>query len=142
DTLPGAAKAVLDEATTSADPTLEGDRRRLEELDAERRGGLPESFAGEMERHYSPGRTWQSLAVGLAALLDLGDVLDAGSGDGAVAAYLAPYCRSLTCIDTDARMVDAAGRRLSRYANVHTRVADMHAMPFRSASFDAVLLFH
>ena len=63
----------------------DGDQRRLRELDAERRGGLPESFADEMERHYSPGRTWQSLAVGLAALLRLGDVLDVGSGDGAAA---------------------------------------------------------
>src|SRR3954468_18021843 len=68
DTLPGTAKVVLDEATSSTDPTLEGDQRRLLELDAERRSGLPESFAGEMERHYSPGRTWQSLAVGFAAL--------------------------------------------------------------------------
>ena len=41
--------------------------------------------ADEIERDYSPGRTWQSLAVGLAALLRLGDVLDVGSGDGAAA---------------------------------------------------------
>ena len=107
-TLPGTAKAVLDEAASSADPTLEGDQRRLLELDAEQRGALPESFAGEMHRHYSPGRTWESLASGIAALLRLGDVLDVGSGDGAAAAYLAPYCRSLVCIDTSARMVDAA----------------------------------
>ena len=57
---------------SSADPTLEGDQQRLRELDAERRGGLPESLADELERDYSPGRTWQSLAVGLAALLRLG----------------------------------------------------------------------
>src|SRR6187397_2015961 len=38
DTLPGTAKALLDEATKSADPTLEGDQRRRLELDAERRG--------------------------------------------------------------------------------------------------------
>ncbi|MBV9946817.1 MAG: winged helix-turn-helix transcriptional regulator, partial [Myxococcales bacterium] len=65
DSIPGTAKAFLDEAAGAADPVLEGDRRRLAELEAERRGELPESFAGEMERHYSPGRTWQSLAVGL-----------------------------------------------------------------------------
>src|SRR4029079_15239947 len=98
DTLPGTAKAVLDEAASSADPTLAGDQRRLLELEAERRGGLPESVADELERDYSPGRTWRSLAVGIAGLLDLGDVLDVGSGDGAAAGALAPYCRSLTCI--------------------------------------------
>ncbi len=95
-----------------------------------------------MERHYSPGRTWQSLAVGLAALLELGDVLDVGSGDGAVAGYLAPYCRSLTCIDTNPRMIQAAKERLGRYENALTLVADVHELPFRASSFDAVLLFH
>jgi SAM-dependent methyltransferase len=140
--LPSAAKVVLDEAADSTDPTLEGDRRRLAELDAERRGALPESFVGEMERHYSPGRTWQSLAVGLAALLELGDVLDAGSGDGAAAGYIAPYCRSLTCVDTNPRMIEAARVRLQRYAKVRAQVADVHDLPFRASSFDSVLLFH
>ncbi|HVH43791.1 MAG TPA: metalloregulator ArsR/SmtB family transcription factor [Labilithrix sp.] len=142
DKLPGTAKAVLDEATSSADSTLTGDRRRLEALEAEQRGRLPESFAGEMERHYSPGRTWQSLAVGLAALLRLGDVLDVGSGDGAAAGYLAPYCRSLTCVDTSARMIDAAKERLAKYANVTAEVGDVHALPFDAASFDSVVMFH
>src|SRR6185369_8648278 len=135
DTLPETAKAVLREATGSADPTLESDQRRLRELDAERRGGLPESFAGQMERHYSPGRTWQSLAVGLAALLDLGDVLDVGSGDGAAAGLFAPYCRSLTCVDTSTRMIDAATERLGGQAHVRALVADVHELPFRAASF-------
>jgi len=142
DSLSGTAQTVLDAATSSADPTLEGDQRRLSALDAERRGALPDSFVGEMERHYSPGRTWQSLSVGLAALLDLGDVLDVGSGDGAAAGYIAPHCRSLTCIDVNARMIDAAGMRLSRHANVRAQTADMHELPFRAGSFDCILLFH
>jgi ArsR family transcriptional regulator len=142
DSLPSTARVVLDEAAGSDDPTLEGDQRRLFELEAERRGALPESFAGEMERHYSPGRTWQSLAVGLAALLELGDVLDVGSGDGAAAGYLAPYCRSLTCIDTNPRMIDAAAERLGRYPQTRTEVADVHELPYRASSFDSVLVFH
>lgn len=142
DQLPAAAKSVLGEAALSGDPTLSGDLRRLEELEAERQGELPDAFAGEMERHYSPGRTWQSLAVGLAALLDLGDVLDVGSGDGAVAAYLAPRCRSLRCIDTSEKMIAAAKRRLAAFANVRADVADVHALPFDEASFDAVVVFH
>jgi ArsR family transcriptional regulator len=142
DALPGTAKAVLDEATSAADPTLEGDLKRLSALDAERRGSLPEAFAGEMERHYSPGRTWQSLALGLAALLRLGDVLDVGSGDGAAASTIASHCRSLTCIDTSERMIEAAGERLSKHAHVHAQIADVHDLPFRAASFDTVLLFH
>jgi SAM-dependent methyltransferase len=143
DRLPTTAKTLLDEAARASDPTLEGDLKRLEELQAEQRGQLPDSFAGEMERHYSPGRTWQSLSIGLAALLDLGDVLDVGSGDGAAAGFIAPYCRTLTCIDTSERMVEAARVRLAaKHPNVTTRVADVHKLPFKASSFDSVILFH
>jgi ArsR family transcriptional regulator len=141
DALPETARAVLDEAARAADPTLEGDQQRLAELEAERRGGTPE-FADDIERFYSPGRTWQSLAVGLAALLDLGDVLDVGSGDGAAASSLAPYCRSLTCIDSSAKMIEAARERLQRFVHVQARVADVHELPFADGSFDSVLMFH
>jgi ArsR family transcriptional regulator len=142
DSLPETARAVLDEATNSADPTLDGDRKRLHELEAERRGGLSDSAIDEMERYYSPGRTWQSLAAGIAALLRLGDVLDVGSGDGAAAGSLAPYCQSLTCIDTSARLIDAAQARLAKYPNIRALVADVHELPFEAASFDSVLMFH
>jgi ArsR family transcriptional regulator len=140
--LPGTARVVLDEAASSADPTLEGDRERLRELDAERRGGLPESFAGEMERHYSPGRTWQSLALGFAALLKLGDVLDVGSGDGAAASFLSPYCRTLTCVDASERMIAAAQPRLAGNPHARALVGDIHDLPFGAASFDTVVVFH
>lgn len=142
ETLPSVAKNLLDEAAQSADPTLDGDQVRLHELEAERREGLPESVADELERYYSPGRSWQSLSVGLAALLKLGDVLDVGSGDGAAASSLAPYCTSLACIDTNARMIDAATERLARFPNVRALVADAHDLPFEAASFDSVLVFH
>jgi SAM-dependent methyltransferase len=140
--LPASARAILEDAAGSADATLDGDQRRLSELDAERRGGLPESAVDQIERDYSPGRTWHSLAVGLSGLLKLGDVLDAGSGDGAAASSLAPYCRSLTCIDTNPRMIEAARERLARHAHVRAQVADLHELPFEAASFDAVLMFH
>jgi SAM-dependent methyltransferase len=142
DTLPSTARAVIDEAALSEDPTLLGDQKRLLELEAERRGGLPESVADELERYYSPGRTWQSLAMGIAAFLTLGDVLDVGSGDGAAAATLAPYCKSLTCIDTSPRMIEAANERLAKLGYVTAQVADVHELPFAAASFDSVLIFH
>jgi SAM-dependent methyltransferase len=141
DGLPQTVRAVLDEATRSSDPTLEGDQRRLLELEAERRGNGSD-FAEDIERYYSPGRTWQSLAAGLAALLDLGDVLDVGSGDGAAASSIAPYCRSLTCIDSSGKMIEAARERLSRYEHFEARVADVHDLPFVEGSFDSVLMFH
>jgi SAM-dependent methyltransferase len=141
DALPSTARAVLDQAAGSSDPTLEGDQQRLLELELERRGIAPE-LADDIARYYSPGRSWQSLAVGLAALLDLGDVLDVGSGDGAAASSLAPYCRALTCVDTSAKMIEAARERLQKYEHVKARVADVHDLPFQQASFDSVLMFH
>ncbi len=141
DSLPETARDVLDRAARSNDPTLDGDQARLAELDAERRGGVPE-FAEDIERYYSPGRTWQSLAAGLAAFLDLGDVLDVGSGDGAAASSLAPYCRSLTCVDIRERMIETARERLQRHPHVQALVADVHELPFPAGSFDAVLMFH
>lgn len=140
--LPRSVRAVLEEASKSADPTLVGDRERLRELEAERRGGMPESAPDDLERYYSPGRTWQSLSAGIAALLALGDVLDVGSGDGAAASALAPYCRSLTCIDVDSRRIAAAEKRLEKFPQVRTRVANVLDLPFESASFDSVLMFH
>ncbi|HEY1696040.1 MAG TPA: metalloregulator ArsR/SmtB family transcription factor [Polyangiaceae bacterium] len=142
DSIPGTAKAFLEEAAECADPMLEGDRRRLAELEAERRGTSSESLAGEVERHYSPGRTWQSLAVGFAGLLRLGDVLDVGCGDGAVAGYLAPYCQSLVCVDVSPRMIEATKDRLARFPKARAEVADVHDLPYRASSFDSVLLFH
>src|SRR5262245_60284219 len=60
ESLPSTAKAVLDDAANTADPTLTGDRQRLLELEAERRDGITASSVDELERYYSPGRTWQS----------------------------------------------------------------------------------
>lgn len=132
-------RAMVEEATEAEDPTLERDRRHLAALNADPSEGLP--FAVEVGR-YAPGRTWQSLAVGLSGLLSLGDVLDVGAGDGAVASYVAPYCRSLTCVDLVPRMVEAARARLSDHRHVRVEQADAHELPFCEASFDQVLLFH
>lgn len=140
--LPLTVDALLVDTEASRDPTLLGDRQRLAALEAGRRDGREPAAADELERFYSPGRTWQSLATGLAALLQLGDVLDAGSGDGAAAATFAPYCRTLTCIDNNPRMLELARERLRSFPHAQLQAADVHALPFGSAAFDSVLLFH
>jgi SAM-dependent methyltransferase len=139
--LPEPLQGLLEETKEGDDPTLDGDRQRLAELEAERRGGAP-AAGDDLERDYSPGRTWCSLAAGLSGLLDLGDVLDVGSGDGAAAAMVAPYCRSLTCVDLNARMLEAAKDRLAKFSHVRVLSADAQELPFAAASFDSVLMFH
>ena len=137
--LPGPARTLWNNVKDQVrDGVLAQDRARLEALVA--RAHWPEVVAGEMERHYSPGRTWESLSRGLIGLLDLGDVLDAGGGDGAVASLLAPQARSLTVVDVSPAMVAAARRRLGQAAAC--QVADVAALPFADASFDTVLSFH
>lgn len=141
ESLPAALQGLLAESREGDDPTLEGDRQKLAELEAERRGEAVAS-GDDLERDYSPGRTWCSLAAGLSGLLSLGDVLDVGSGDGAAAAMVAPHCRSLTCVDVNARMLEAAKDRLAKHAHVRVERADVHELPFADGSFDSVLMFH
>nr|WP_217910072.1 metalloregulator ArsR/SmtB family transcription factor [Pseudenhygromyxa sp. WMMC2535] len=126
------------------DALLEQDRRRREAALAARETTLrwPDEVAGQMERHYSPGRTWEATARGLLGFMRLGEVLDLGSGDGVNAELLAPRAQNLTCLDISERVIAAARRRLERFANVDFRVGDMHDLPFMAGRFDAVLMLH
>jgi ArsR family transcriptional regulator len=132
--------AALDDAQLAADKQRCAAQLRARNVKGA--GRWPESIAGEMERHYSPGRTWEALAGGVIGLLALGDVLDAGAGDGATAQLLAPRARSITCVDVSEKLVDAARVRLAGHANARCRVADLHDLPFEDASFDQVLVLN
>ena len=128
----------------SDDPLLRQDAERVPGVLAMRAAdqNWADSVAGDMERHYSPGRTWEALARTALPLLEPGDVLDIASGDGVLAELLAPHSHRYVCIDTSARVVAAAAERLRRFTNVQVREGDMHALPFAEASFDLVVLMH
>ena len=128
----------------SDDPLLRQDAERIAAVLANRAAdqNWADSVAGDMERHYSPGRTWEALARTALPLLETGDVLDIASGDGVLAELLSPHAKRYICIDTSARVVAAAGERLRRFPNVEVREGDMHALPFKDASFDLVVLMH
>ena len=144
---------ILDDAQRALWRTLSiGSDDALLRQDAERVPGVlanraadqnwADSVAGDMERHYSPGRTWEALARTALPLLRPGDVLDIASGDGVLAELLAPHSNRYVCVDASARVVAAASERLKPYANVEVREGDMHALPFPDASFDLVVLMH
>jgi ArsR family transcriptional regulator len=126
------------------EPLLRSDQERCQAVLRARQGtaNWPETVAGQMERHYSPGRTWEAAAVGLLGLVHLGDVLDAGSGDGAIAALLAPRSRRVTCLDISPKVLQACRKRLQGLANSEFVLGDVHSLRFADASFDQVLLLN
>ncbi len=130
--------------TGSDDPLLRQDAERVPSVLAMRAAdqNWADSVAGVMERHYSPGRTWEALARTALPLLWPGDVLDIASGDGVLAELLSPHADRYVCIDSSQRVVAAASERLKRFDNVEVREGDMHALPFADASFDLVVLMH
>ena len=131
-------------STNIEDALLAEDAERLPAALAERAHaeGLADSVAGDMERHYSPGRTWEALARALVSLADVGDVLDIASGDGVLAELLAPHAHDIVCVDASERVVAAARARLAPFKNVEVRLGDMHALDLGARRFDLVLLMH
>jgi ArsR family transcriptional regulator len=144
DRMPAAARAAWQAVAQQIDDgVLADDRRRCAEVLRARDEAAtwPDAVAGRMEHHYSPGRTWEATARAFVGLVQLGDVLDVGSGDGVIAQLLAPRARRFTCLDRSERVVDAARDRLAHLPNVELVHGDMHEMPLADASFDQVLLF-
>jgi ArsR family transcriptional regulator len=145
ETMPPAARALWKLLRAEVqDAVLDSDRKRMQQLvrAREKAASWPDAVAGQMERYYSPGRTWEATARGLIGLLRLGDVLDAGSGDGAIAQLLSPRARSVTCLDRSERVMAAARARLGRERNVRFTVGDLHELGFADESFNHVLLFN
>lgn len=142
DAMPDTAARVWSSLLTELDDrVLDADRNRCEAV-VRARDGWPEAVAGEMERHYSPGRTWEATARGFCGLMRLGDVLDAGSGDGTLAALIAPRARSVTCLDRSEAVLEAAKKRLATHPSVTFARADLLELPFADGSFDQVMLFN
>ncbi len=124
------------------DAVLAEDRVRRQAVLAARsgQGNWADTVAGDMERHYSPGRTWEASMRACLELLELGDVLDVASGDGALSQLLAPRARSLTCVDLSERVVAAGRARLADQPHARVLQGDMHELPLAGACVDVVLL--
>jgi ArsR family transcriptional regulator len=128
----------------TSDPLIQQDLERIPQV-LKTRGGnssWADSVAGDMERHYSPGRTWEVTTRAIVQLLELGDVLDVASGDGVLAELLAPRARNIKCLDISRKVVAAGKKRLRGFSNVTFEAGDMHDLPIADASVDTVLLMH
>lgn len=142
DSAVGTVWKLLREQLTDTQSRLDRERA-VEVIRARKRAQTwAESVAGRMERHYSPGRTWEATARALIGLQQLGDVLDIACGDGVLAELLAGHARSITAVDISSTLIQAAGERLRTYPNVRLLEADMHALPLDPGRYDSVFLMH
>ena len=101
-----------------------------------------DSVAGDMERQYSPGRSWEATTRALSYLLELGDVLDIGSGDGVLAELLHQRANTYTCVDSSELVINAARKRLNHADNISYKVIDMHQLDLADQRFNTIFLLH
>lgn len=127
-----------------SDSLIDQDQQTLKLVLSRRGGGQSwaDSVAGEMRRHYSPGRTFEATARAVLELLKLGDVIDIASGDGSLAEILASRSQSLLCLDISEKVIAAGRQRLASQTNVRFELGDMHQLPCPNESADQVLLLH
>lgn len=126
------------------DALIAADREHLPEVLAHRASGQnwPDAVAGDMERHYSPGRTWEATTRALVQLLSLGRVLDIASGDGVMGELLSRQADTIDCVDVSEKVAAAGRERTAELGNVHFHIGDMHDLPFDDGTFDTVLMMH
>lgn len=125
------------------DSMVNQDEKRLKLVLSERakNKNWVDSVAGDMERQYSPGRSWEATTRAIGYLLELGDVLDIGSGDGVLAELLHERAKTYTCVDSSETIIKAAKKRLSHAKNIAYTVTDMHKLGLTN-KFDTVFLLH
>jgi ArsR family transcriptional regulator len=128
------------------EPVLAVDRDKMSHV---RRSRAREAWSGK-EAIVAAGRSLipgisrdDDLAAALEELPgDFGNLLDIGSGTGAVLCHLAQRAREATGVDVSASMRVVARTRVREagLSNCTVRNGDMHDLPFANSSFDTVLL--
>ena len=103
---------------------------------------------GYWERHAKRyDRSTRLLARPVPRMLELtveavrgrGNVLEVAAGTGLVTTAIAPVVGSLTATDYSAAMIGELQRRVATAANVRCERADLFALPYPDATFDAVV---
>jgi len=130
--------------TEMNDALISEDGERLPDVLLQRGSGRnwADAVAGDMERRYSPGRSWEATTRAMVQLLSPGHLLDIASGDGVMGELLANRAERIDCIDLSEKVVSAGRERVSKFDHVHFHHGDMHQLPFEDERFDTTLMLH
>ena len=125
-------------------PGAEQDRRRLQQVLAERRTKSQEFFssaAGQWDR-LRDELFGERFHLGALAALAPSDwaIGDLGCGTGQVSTSLAPFVRAVVAIDASAPMLAAARERLRSFPNVEVIQGELEALPLASARLDGAVM--
>lgn len=138
--------AVLIGRMPVREPVLDADRARMVAARGARarKAWSERTVLVESGRAVIPGlAATDDLAVAFAEMPgELGELLDIGSGTGAVLCHLAARATNSTGVDISPAMRVVARTRVRNagIANCTLRQGDMHKLPFADDSFDTVLL--
>src|SRR3954468_19514970 len=125
-------------------PAAAQDQRRLQAALAERRTTSQEFFsssAGQWDRLRDELFGDRFHIAAFAALADAEwTVGDLGCGTGQLSAALAPFVARVVAVDASAAMLQAAKRRLQRFANIDLRRGELEALPIDDGRLDAATL--
>lgn len=117
--------------------------RRVLEQRRQRSREFFEKVAGRYGTFTQPGGGWQALAAALAAGFAGQDVVDLGSGEGALALLLARFAKSVTAVDQSKAMLREVRDKAKKDgvgARVKVAEGDLEDLPLRDASADAAFL--
>ncbi|GEO81430.1 ArsR/SmtB family transcription factor [Pararhodospirillum oryzae] len=133
-------------ATDETAGLLAVDRARLEALRAERADAAAAYFRSnapqwdELRRLSGAEEPVENAIAQRLAGRPIRDLLDIGTGTGRLLERLAPLARHATGIDQSREMLSLARANLdkARIRHAQVRQGDMYALPWPSASFDAI----
>lgn len=126
--------------------TVRGDVERALVAAGKQLGGLPVAELAMLEDYHTGGRLATAQLVELASLTATAKVLDAGTGIGGTARYVADrFGCAVTAVDLSDEYCDTA-RWLNGLVGLDDRIvvrqADVTALPFDDSSYDVVFSQH
>jgi len=101
-----------------------------------------DQLAGRLGRAHCPGRTWESVAHLLFALVPKIVIADLGAGEGTLAQLLAKRAKRVIAVDNSEKMVEFGAALAKKHGvkNLEFLLGDIESPPIASGSIDLAVL--